>query len=305
MAEITAQLVKQLREKTAAGMMECKTALVEAKGDLAEAEVVLRKRGLASAAKKATRSTKQGLIGVQITADGKAGALIEVNCESDFVARTEEFQQMVANLGQQVIAESPASVEALKAAVYAADPTFTVEALIKAKIAKVGENMNIPRFVRRSATGILGSYVHPGSQLAVLVDLTSNKPETTKADAFKELLHDVAMQVAAADPRFVRREEVTDAFLQQERDIQRSRALAEGKPEKIVDKVIEGRMSKYYEEVCLLDQPFIKDNAVSISQHLLAKGKELGDTLDVAAFVRFKVGETSASGEPASGEPAA
>ena len=292
MAEITAQLVKQLREKTAAGMMECKTALVEANGDLAEAEVVLRKRGMASAAKKATRSTKQGLIGVTISDDSKAGALIEVNCESDFVARTEDFQQMVVSLGKQVVAESPESAEVLKASVYAADPTFTVEALLKAQIAKVGENMNIPRFARRAASGILGSYVHPGSQLAVLVDLTSGKPETAKTDAFKELLHDIAMQVAAADPRFVRREEVTQAFLDQERDIQRTRALAEGKPEKIVDKVVEGRMSKYYEEVCLLDQPFIKDNAVSISQHLAAKGKELGDTLDVAAFIRFKVGET-------------
>jgi elongation factor Ts len=299
MAEITAQLVKQLREKTAAGMMECKSALVEAKGDLAEAEVVLRKRGLASAAKKATRSTRQGLIGVQIAADGKAGVLIEVNCESDFVARTDEFQQMVTSLGQQVVAGSPASVEALKAAVYAADPTYTVEALLKSKIAKVGENMNIPRFARRNATGVLGSYVHPGSQLAVLVDLTCGKSETAETAAFKELLHDVAMQVAAADPKFVRREEVTEEFLKQEREIQRARALAEGKPEKIVDKVVEGRMSKYYEEVCLLDQPFIKDNAVTIAQHVAAKGKELGDTLDVAAFIRYKVGETVAAGEPA------
>jgi elongation factor Ts len=299
MAEITAQLVKQLRDKTAAGMMECKSALVEAKGDLAEAEVVLRKRGLASAAKKAARSTKQGLIGVEIAADGKSGALIEVNCESDFVARTDEFQKMVADLGRQVVAEKPASVEALKAAVYAADTTYTVEALLKSKIAKVGENMNIPRFARIEAKGVLGSYVHPGSQLAVLVDLTCGKPETAKSDAFKELLHDVAMQVAAADPKFVRREEVTAEFLQQEREIQRARALAEGKPEKIVDKVVEGRMSKYYEEVCLLDQPFIKDNTLTITQHIAAKAKELGDTLDLAAFVRFKVGETAAAGEPA------
>jgi elongation factor Ts len=299
MAQITAQLVKQLRDKTAAGMMECKTALVEAKGDLAEAEVVLRKRGLASAAKKAARSTKQGLIGVQIAADSKSGALIEVNCESDFVARTDEFQQMVANLGKQVVAESPASVEALKASVYAADPSFTVEALIKSKIAKVGENMNVPRFARRNASGVLGSYVHPGSQLAVLVDLTCGKSETAASAAFKELLHDVAMQVAAADPRFVRREEVTEEFLAKEREINRARALAEGKPEKIVDKVVEGRMSKYYEEVCLLDQPFIKDNALTISQYIAAKGKELGDTLDVAGFLRFKVGETASAEEPA------
>lgn len=299
MAEISAQLVKQLREKTGAGMMECKSALVEAKGDLGEAEVVLRKRGLASAAKKAARSTRQGLIGVQISADGKAGVLIEVNCESDFVARTEEFQQMVANLGKQVLADPPASVAALKASLYAADPSFTVEALLKAKIAKVGENMNIARFARHAAAGVLGSYVHPGSQLAVLVDLQSGQPETAARDGFKEVLHDIAMQVAAADPKFLRREDVTAEFLAREREIQRARALAEGKPEKIVDKVIEGRMSKFYEEVCLLDQPFIKDNAISITQYVAARARDLGDKLTVAGFLRFKVGEIAAAEEAA------
>ena len=299
MAEISAQLVKQLREKTGAGMMECKSALVEAKGDMGEAEVVLRKRGMASAAKKATRSTKQGLIGAQIAADGKTGVLIEVNCESDFVARTGEFQQMVAQLGQQVLAEAPASVAALKAAVYVADPSFTVEALLKSKIAKVCENMNIARFARHAAAGLLGSYVHPGAQLAVLVDLQCGQPETGAKEGFKDVVHDIAMQVAAADPKFLRREDVTAEFLAKERDIQRARALAEGKPEKIVDKVVEGRMSKYYEEVCLLDQPFIKDNAISIAQHVAAKAKELGDTLTVAAFIRFKVGENAAAEEAA------
>ncbi len=299
MAEISAQLVKQLREKTGAGMMECQSALVEAKGDLGEAEVVLRKRGLASAAKKAARSTRQGLIGVQIAADGKAGVLIEVNCESDFVARTEEFQQMVANLGKQVLADPPASVAALKASLYAADPSFTVEALLKAKIAKVGENMNIARFARHAAAGVLGSYVHPGSQLAVLVDLNCGQPETAARDGFKEVLHDIAMQVAAADPKFLRREDVTTEFLAKEREIQRARALAEGKPEKIVDKVIEGRMAKFYEEVCLLDQPFIKDNAISITQYVAARAKDLGDTLTVAGFLRFKVGEIAAAEEAA------
>jgi elongation factor Ts len=299
MAEISAQLVKQLREKTGAGMMECKSALVEAKGDLSEAEVVLRKRGLASAAKKAARSTRQGLIGVQIAADGKAGVLIEVNCESDFVARTEEFQQMVANLAKQVLADPPASVAALKASAYAADPSFTVEALLKAKIAKVGENMNIARFARHAAAGVLGSYVHPGSQLAVLVDLKCGKPETAAGAGFKEVLHDLAMQVAAADPKFLRREDVTAEFLAKEREIQRARALAEGKPEKIVDKVVEGRMSKFYEEVCLLDQPFIKDNAISITQYVAARSKDVGDTLTVAGFLRFKVGEIAAAEEAA------
>ena len=298
MAEISAQLVKQLREKTGAGMMECKSALVEAKGDLNEAEVVLRKRGMASAAKKATRSTKQGVIGLLITDGGKTGVLVEVNCESDFVARTEDFQALVSGLANLIAAKSPAGVSELKA-LPSPEGTGTVEDLVKAKIAKVGENMNVPRFARHAAKGYVGAYTHPGAQLITMVDVVTGKPETASNPVFTELLHDLAMQVAAADPRFVSRDEVTVETLEREKDIQRSRALAEGKPEKIVDKVVEGRMSKYYEEVCLLEQPYIKDNAVSITQLLADKGKQLGDTLQVVAFLRFKVGETAQTEESA------
>jgi elongation factor Ts len=204
MAEITAQLVKQLRERTGAGMMECKSALQEAKGDLAEAEVVLRKRGIASAAKKATRATTQGLIASYIHPGSQLGVLVEVNCESDFVARTEEFQNLV---------------------------------------------------------------------------------------------HDIAMQIAAADPQFIRREDVTQAELDKERDIQRDRALAEGKPEKIVDKIVEGRMSKFYEEICLLDQPFIKENTLSVGQLIATKIAKTGENITVARFSRFKLGERDQAGE--------
>src|SRR5215471_11079748 len=198
--EISAQLVKQLREKTGAGMMECKSALVEAKGDPAEAEVILRKKGIASAAKKATRSTKQGVIGSYIHPGAQLGVLIEVNCESDFVARTEDFQALV---------------------------------------------------------------------------------------------HDLAMQVAAADPQFLRKEDVTEAALAKERDIQRARALAEGKPEKMVDKIVEGRMNKYYEEVCLMEQPFIKENTTTIADLIKSKIAKLGENISVSRFVRFKVGDTA------------
>lgn len=291
MAEITAQLVKQLREKTGAGMMECKNALVEAKGDLAEAEVVLRKRGLASAAKKATRSAKQGLIGLYV-GDGK-GVLIEVNCESDFVARTEEFQGMTAALAKLVAEKEPANVSALMT--LPVEAASNVEDLLKSKIAKVGENMVIPRFALRKAAGVIGSYVHPGAQLTVLVDVTAKKAETTSKPEFLELLHDLAMQVAAADPKFLNKHEVTPEVLEKEKEIQRARALAEGKPEKIVDKVVEGRLAKYYEEVCLLEQPFIKENSQTISQLLAEKGKALGDELSIAGYVRFKVGETASS----------
>ncbi|MBV8843272.1 MAG: translation elongation factor Ts [Bryobacterales bacterium] len=200
--EISAQLVKQLREKTGAGMMECKSALVDAKGDAAEAEVILRKKGIARAAGKATRSTKQGVIASYIHPGAQLGVLIEVNCESDFVARTEDFQALV---------------------------------------------------------------------------------------------HDLAMQVAAADPQFLRKEDVTEAALAKEREIQRARALAEGKPEKMVDKIVDGRMNKYYEEVCLMEQPFIKENTTTISDLIKQKIAKLGENISVSRFVRYKVGDTAPS----------
>src|SRR5437588_8262012 len=200
MAEITAQLVKQLRERTGAGMMECKNALTEAKGDLAEGEVVLRKRGIASAGKKSTRTTKQGSVGTYIHPGAQLGVMIEVNCESDFVARTEDFQ---------------------------------------------------------------------------------------------ELVHDLAMQVAAADPQFIRKEEVTQAALDKEKDIHRARALAEGKPEKMVDKIIEGRMNKFYEEVCLYEQPFIKENTTTVADLIKSAIAKLGENISVSRFVRFKVGDAA------------
>ena len=204
--EITAQMVKELRERTGAGMMECKSALVEAKGDLAEAEVVLRKRGIASASKKAARTTKQGVIASYIHPGAQLGVLIEVNCESDFVARTEDFQGLV---------------------------------------------------------------------------------------------HDLAMQVAAADPKFLKKEDVNAATLEQEREIQRARALAEGKPEKMVDKIVEGRLAKYYEEVCLYEQPFIKENTTIVHDLIKAKIAKLGENISVSRFVRFKVGDMAVIEETA------
>jgi elongation factor Ts len=197
--EISAQLVKQLRDRTGAGMMECKSALTESKGDIGEAEVILRKRGIASATKKSARSTKQGVIASYIHPGAQLGVLIEVNCESDFVARTEDFQ---------------------------------------------------------------------------------------------ELVHDLAMQVAAADPQFIRKEDVTAAVLEKERDIQKARALGEGKPEKMVDKIVDGRMVKFYEEVCLYEQPFIKENTTTVADLIKTKIAKLGENISVSRFVRFKVGDT-------------
>lgn len=200
MAEITAALVKQLRDKTGAGMMECKKALTEANGNLEQAEVILRKLGAASASKKSSRATKQGVIGTYIHPGSQLGVMVEINCESDFVARTEDFQQLV---------------------------------------------------------------------------------------------HDVAMQIAAADPQFLRKEDVTADLLDKEKEIARDRARAEGKPEKILDKIVEGRLSKYYEEVCLYEQPFIKDNAVTVGQLIATKVGKLGENISIARFVRMKVGDAT------------
>lgn len=299
MAEITAQLVKQLRDMTGAGMMECKKALVEANGDYNEAQVILRKRGLATAAKKASRSAKEGLIGLSISADATSGLLVEVNCETDFVAKTDDFVALVEEIKQIILTNKPADAAALLTLPSISDAAVNVEGLLKAKIAKVGENMQVPRFATIQAAGTLGTYTHPGSKLVVIVDVTCRNAATKDKPEFKELVQDIAMQVAAADPKFLRREEVTADFIAKEKEIQRARALAEGKPEKIVDKVVEGRMSKFYEEVCLLDQPFIKENSLTITQLLADKGKQLGDEIGVAAYLRYKVGETAAAEESA------
>lgn len=308
MAEITAQLVKELRERTGAGMMECKKALVEANGDLAEAEVILRKRGVAAAAKKSSRATKQGLIGSYLSDDGAVGVLVEVNCESDFVARNEEFQAMAASLARHIAEngdypEGDAAIAKLHGEAFLADPSVTVERMIADSIARIGENQAIPRLSRlvvggaTSAAGGLGLYIHPGAQLGVLVEVSATKPETVGRPEFQELLKDLAMQVAASDPKFIRRDEVDAGTLQTEKEIQRERALAEGKPEKMVDRIVEGRIAKFYEEICLLEQPFIKENTLTVGQLLAQKSKQLDDELNVVRFVRFKVGEKAGTGE--------
>jgi len=299
MAEISAQLVKQLRDLTGAGMMECKKALVEANGDFEEAQVILRKRGLATAAKKASRSAREGLIGLYVAPSADSAVLVEVNCETDFVAKTEDFQKFAGEIVELIVEKQPASVDELKQLPSKSNPALTVEARLTELIAKIGENMGIPRFAVHRAKGVLGAYVHPGAKLVSLVDVVCSKPETKARPEFAELVNDLAMQVAAASPQFLSRADVSPEALAKEKEIQRERALAEGKPEKIVDKVVEGRLGKFYSEVCLLDQPFIKDDSISITQLLANKSKEFGDELSLAAFIRYKVGETAAAEEAA------
>jgi elongation factor Ts len=312
MAEISAQLVKQLREKTGAGMMECKKALVEANGDIAEAEVILRKRGITAAGKKEMRSTKQGLIGSFISEDGKSGALVEVNCESDFVARTEDFKTLTADVAAHIAETKPKTVRledvteaeranfkqhhALYEQKFTKDQNTSVREVVKTKIAKLGENINVSRFVvyELNHNGVVGTYIHTGGQIGVLLEVHTGSPATAQQSEFKTLVHDIAMQVAAAHPQCVGKGDVAADLLDKEREIQKERARGEGKPEKMLDKIVEGRMSKFYEEICLLEQPFIRENTISVVELIRTAGGKLGDNgITVTRFVRYKVGDAA------------
>jgi elongation factor Ts len=295
MAEITAQMVKALRDRTGAGMMECKKALEAAGGDIEKGIEELRKRGIASAAKKTGRSAKQGAIVIKLSDDKTSGVIVEFNCESDFVARTDDFQGLVGDLADQALASAAVAAPAdLLRETYAKDASMTIEALITAKVAKIGENMKLARLEKLSG-GVLGAYIHPGAQLGVLIQATG--VDTSSSD-IQDLVRDVAMQIAAADPQFISRSQVTAADVEKEKEIQRERAIREGKPPAIVEKMLEGRMAKYYEEVCLLEQPFIKENSLTVGQMIEQANRKLGLALVISRFVRFKVGETAGPDAP-------
>jgi len=288
---ITAQQVKDLREKTSAPMMDCKNALTDAQGDMNATEVILRKRGIATAQKKAGRTAQEGLVAAVVRPDASLGALLEINCESDFVARTDVFQGLLHNLTEQVAAQNPGDLDALLASPYGSSGHSVKEAVGEA-VGKLGENIVVRRFVRyaRTGHGWLGSYVHHG-KIGVLVEASSDKEATA---ALKEALKDVAMHVAASDPRFILREHVDPKLLATEREIQAARARTEGKPEKILEKIVEGRLAKFYEEICLLEQPFIRETNMSVSQWLASRAAEIGK-VTITRFARFKVGEGVAS----------
>jgi elongation factor Ts len=280
---ITAAQVKELREKTGAGMMDCQRALAEANGDLEEAVKILRKKGLSAAAKKAGRTAKDGLVAVALSADGRRAGIVELNCETDFVARTAEYQEFAQALANQAMAEGLASADAAKAAKCAADPEHTVEQAIAGKIAKIGENILLSRVASMQAgTGTkLGSYIHMGGKIGVVVEISSGADEET--------VKDVAMHVAAAEPRFVSRDVVPASVVDEEREIAKAQAAATGKPAQVVEKIAEGKLGKFFEQVCLVEQPFVKNPEQKVGDMLKAKGDVV-----VKQFARFKLGEGAA-----------
>lgn len=309
MAEIPPQLVKLLRERTGAGIMDCKRALVATNGDIGQAEILLRKQGIAAATRKASRSTKQGLIGSFISPDSRLGVLVEVNCESDFVARTEDFQALTADVAAHIAESKPKVVrleevteaeranfrehQALYEQKFSKDESTTVGELVKTKIAKLGENIAVSRFAifELNKSGVIGNYIHTGGQIGVLLEVNTGTSEVTTNREFQALVHDIAMQIAAAAPQWVSKQDVEKNILERERDIERERARSEGKPEKMLEKIVDGRMSKFYEELCLLEQPFIRENTISVAELIRNASAKLGDNVSVSRFIRYKVGD--------------
>jgi elongation factor Ts len=291
MAEITVQLIKTLRDKTNAGMMDCKAALSEAGGDIAEAETILRKKGIADAEKKAGRAAKEGVIASRIVDGEKTGILVEVNCETDFVAKNENFTSFVEEIIDHIAgSESADSVEALLAQPFSGDAD-TLEEFIKAKVGQLGENMGLARFAKfeLSGEGAVASYIHMAGRVGVLLEVATGKAETAKSEGFQTLVKDITLQIAAAQPICITREEVPEALVESEKDIFREQM--KDKPADIIEKIIGGKMGKFYSTNCLLEQAFIKDGDKSIQDLIDAVAKETGDEITVAKFSRFAVGE--------------
>lgn len=277
MTEISAAAVKSLRDSTNVSMMDCKRALVEAGGDMEQAMRLLRERGMAVAAKKASRTANQGLVATSASADGKTVALVEVNCETDFVARNEGFVAFVRELAQQALVHEATLAE-------------SVQAAVTAKVVEIGENIVVRRNARFTLNGhgMISSYIHMGGKVGVLLEVNCGKAETAAMPGFQEVVRDVTLHVAAANPRFLNSSEVPAAELTAEREIY-AKQVAD-KPAQIVDKIVDGKIKKFFQDICLLDQGFVKEPKQSIQALLTEAGKTLGDTLSVRRFVRYQLG---------------
>ncbi|WPC40694.1 translation elongation factor Ts [Clostridium sp. JS66] len=285
---ITAQMVKELRERTGAGMMDCKKALNESNGDTEKAVEILREKGLAAAAKKSGRIAAEGLVKTFVSEDGKLASIVEVNCETDFVSVNDAFVGFADNVAKQAANTNATTIESFLEEKYIANEEKTVQGAVTDLIAKLGENMAVRRFEKFSVeNGVIESYIHGGGRIGVLVKLECEKD----SEVLKEIAKDVAMQVAATNPLFLNKDSVDNESLEKEKEIYRVQALNEGKPEKIVEKMVMGRIQKYYKENCLVEQVWVKDSDLTIQKYLQAKSKEVGAPITIASFVRFEKGE--------------
>ncbi len=280
MAEITAALVAKLREMTNAGMMDCKKALTEAKGDLNTAVDILRKKGAATATTKGAREAREGAIAQYIAPDGRLGVLVEVNCQTDFVARNEMFKDFADSVAKRL----------------AADPGATFETERVDLVARIRENIQIPRHARMEVTGngMVAAYIHTGAKVGVLVEVGAGKEATVGNEEFKQLVKDITLQIAAGHPFAVSREQVPAEVIEKEREIASQSDRLKGKPQQAIGKIVQGMLEKFYQSYCLVDQGFVKKNSeVSVKEHVESVAKQLGDEITIRRFVRFQVGEVA------------
>lgn len=287
---ITAAIVKELRDKTNAGMMDCKKVLSETNGDIEASIKLLRERGIAKAGAKADREANEGIITARVSAAASTGILLEVNCETDFVSKNENFQTFVAAIADK-LADSNAADHATALTVPLGDSTL--EDFVKFKVVELGENLQFRKYVRFDAApgGVIASYIHLGGKVGVLLEVGTSSSAVASQPAFQELIKDLTLHIAACAPKGLSRNDIPEAIVNAEKDIFRVRLIEQGKPENIIENILKGQIAKFFAESCFLEQGFVKDPEVTITQLLEQKGKELGDTLSVTRFVRFGLGE--------------
>ena len=290
---VTAAQISELRKSTGAGMLDCKKALEQTDGNFDQAVDFLRTKGLAAASKKSGRAATEGMVAAALSADGKKGVLVEINSETDFVAKNDKFQAFVNDVAQHVLQASPATVEELFAQAYIGDSSKTIQTLLSEAIAVIGENMQIRRFsiFEVPGNGAVGSYIHAGGKIGVLVEATCDNEAAAKDDRFAAFVKDVAMHSAAASPLYVKRDQVDADVLEREKEIYRSKARETGKPENIIEKIIDGQVNKFYADICLVEQQFVKDTDKTIQQYAAEIGKALGTTVTITRFAKFVLGE--------------
>ncbi|MCW1920949.1 translation elongation factor Ts [Luteolibacter arcticus] len=287
---ITASLVNELRQKTNVGMMECKKALTETNGDIEEAVTLLRKRGMMKAAAKADREASEGIIAARLSGDGKTGILIEVNCETDFVSRNDNY---VAFVGQIADALAASSAKTLEEALAVKIGDLSMEDFVKTKTLELGENIRLRKFERFDLQdgGAIAQYIHMGGKVGVLLEVSAGNGETASKEEFRDLVKDITLHIASMAPKGLSRDEITDDIIEAEKNVYRAQLAAEGKPEAMIEKIVEGKIGKFFSEAVLLEQAFVKDADTTIKKLVETKGKEVGDTLVVKRFVRFGLGE--------------
>ncbi|MCX6874604.1 MAG: translation elongation factor Ts [Verrucomicrobia bacterium] len=287
---ITAAIVKELRDKTNAGMMDCKKVLTETNGDIDASIKLLRERGIAKAGAKADRAANEGIITARVNPAATVGILMELNCETDFVSKNENFQAFVREIADVLAAADVADHAAALAVNFG---EYDLANTLKAKFVEVGENLQFRKYLRYAAApgGVIASYIHLGGKVGVLLEMGTTKPETAGSATFRELIKDLTLHIAACAPKGLSRDDISEAVIENEKDIFRAQLINEGKPAAMLEKILPGKLAKWFSESCFLEQGFVKDTDLTIAKLLEAKGTELGDTLTVTRFVRFGLGE--------------